>query len=46
VPGFSAVETHSGVVVVVVGSDLAGVVLWGLYGTLVVGGLELGSGGL
>jgi hypothetical protein len=46
VSGFSAVETHSGAIVVVVGSDLAGVVLWGLHGILVVGGLELGFGGL
>jgi hypothetical protein len=45
VSSFAAVETHPGAVVVV-GSDLAGVVMWGLHGTLVVVGLELGSGAL
>jgi hypothetical protein len=29
VSGLAAVETHPGVVVVVVGGDLAGVALWG-----------------
>jgi hypothetical protein len=38
----TAVETHPGVVVVV-GSDLAGVALWGLHGVLVVVRFELGS---
>jgi hypothetical protein len=42
VSGFAAVETHPGAV----GSDMAGVVLWGLHGTLVVVRLELGSGAL
>jgi hypothetical protein len=41
-----AVETHPGVVVVVVGGDLAGFALWGLHGVMVVVGLELGSGTL
>jgi hypothetical protein len=45
VSGFAAVETHSRAIVVV-GSDLAAVFLWGLHGTLVVVGLELGSGAL
>jgi hypothetical protein len=40
-----AVETHSGVVIVV-GSDLASVALWGLHGVLVVVRFELGSGAL
>jgi hypothetical protein len=35
VSGLTAVETYSGVVVVV-GSDLACVALWGLHGVLVV----------
>jgi hypothetical protein len=45
VSGLLAVETHSGVVVVV-GSDLASVPLWGLHGVLIVVGFELGSGAL
>jgi hypothetical protein len=43
VSGLAAVETHPGVVVVV-GSDLASVALWGLHGVLVVVRFELGSG--
>jgi hypothetical protein len=43
VSGLAAVETHPGVVVVVVGSDLASVTLWGLHGVLVVVRFELGS---
>jgi hypothetical protein len=42
----TAVETHPGVVVVVVGSDLASVALWGLHGVLVVVWFELGFGAL
>jgi hypothetical protein len=42
VSGLVAVETHPGVVVVV-GSDLASVALWGLHGVLVVVRFELGS---
>jgi hypothetical protein len=40
-----AVETHSGVIVVV-DSDLASVALWGLHGVLVVVRFELGFGAL
>jgi hypothetical protein len=43
-PGLTVVETHPGVVVV--GSDLASVALWGLHGVLVVVRFELGSGAL
>jgi hypothetical protein len=47
VSGLTALETHPGVVVVVVfGSDLASVVLWGLHGILVVVWFELGYGAL
>jgi hypothetical protein len=47
VSSLTAVETHPGVVVVVVvGSDLASVALWGLHGVLVVVWFELGSGAL
>jgi hypothetical protein len=46
VSSLAAVETHPGVVVVVVGSDLASVALWGLHGVLVVVRFELGSGAL
>jgi hypothetical protein len=43
VSGLTAVETHPGVVVVVVGSDLASVALSELHGVLVVVWFELGS---
>jgi hypothetical protein len=46
VSGLTAVETHPGVVVVVVGSDLASIALWGIHGILVVVWFELGSGAL
>jgi hypothetical protein len=42
VSGLKAIETYSGVVVVVVGSELASVALWGLHGGLVVVLFELG----
>jgi hypothetical protein len=45
VSGLKAAETHPGVVVVV-GSDLASVALWGFHGVLVVVWFELSFGAL
>jgi hypothetical protein len=45
VSSLTTVETHPRVVVVV-GSDLASVALWGLHGVLIVVWFELGFGAL